>query len=1161
MPENIKERSYKAFISYRHKDLDRETAVALQKKIEHFKVPKEFREANGGDRLGYCFRDEDELPTSSSLSDSIRYALDHTEFLIVICTPDLPKSEWCAEEIRYFLSTHDRDHLLAVLAWGEPEESFSPYMINEYDDEGNVLRNVEPLAANITGTKEHFSKSKFKKESVRIIAALLGVPFDELWQRERRYQTRRKAVIAGIAFAAMAVFAITVGMKNLEITQQNKQITEQNRQITEQNTQITQQNEAITAQNDQITAQNEEIIEKNQELQVREGRLLEEAGELMLEGHDLSGAAENARAALSIEGVHTEGAELLLTNALGAYDFEEMRVDTVVSQDTPIDRCCMLEDSSVIFTSDTYGVVRAFKDEEELWSFSAVPSLNIREYMDRECVTDIYLCENEEVLLAVNAYYAAGISPDDGSVIWKINKKDSVNFHSLSEDHSMLALLMDDPEDSVAVYSTKDGSVIYSSLLPQFTFDYSGIELHFYYTFIDGALVKSYGGNFSDDGRYFMFGVELNLTIADLLNMDVDDWLTDYTENVIYDDNLEQMQGLETSETEVSEENVDASRKTAMIYGLVDLEEKSIRPVGREMIQTGMNNVYGMNYDPESGMFFFTRSDDLDREIYAGTIDEAGNVSYTMQISNLKAYTSYAPWKYLEGSSMTALACADSLYIFRKPDGAFLGRYDLDRNIVSLEWVDRENDILMAVQEDGVYHVYPMSVTFNDIFTEAGETVGINDLNGAFASDRCIFDWNREANVLENSDESILLLSEGNPGKVYKAGFHTDPNAMEINEGNTFSKISSVRLSPDCSELWILEKQDSDMYLHRIDPKSGSLKDSTVFKGVNYSLGSPLGIYPDGSRLIYANCIFSSDGTAEYLEYTDASEFKPYDNNYTMEQCADGSIYSAIIRILNNDKQQIFVWKDEKALATFSVNNGTYFVTDEKAAEAAPGENALIKISGHGQVVAGLSKLKNTDYDGYMIISPDGSAKAVDSAGHSNPASVFAFRNTDNGFAVLEEDGVIRVYDPEHEEPVMEIESPDSFAGAVAMCYDDNDRYLGVLGYSGELRLYDAQNAEIIMQDVDTTLATGYGNTALELTVSKDGKRLFCIMTETEYKDISNGVVYELETFEKVTDISDVSLYDPESNNVVLFNVVSRTRRFFLCPLYDTQTLMSPEEH
>ena len=97
------ELSYIAFISYRHLPLDMEAAKRVQKKIENYVIPREFREQFGGGKFGHVFRDEDELPMTASLTDSIYTALDHSRYLIVICTPDLPRSKWCEAEIRYFM--------------------------------------------------------------------------------------------------------------------------------------------------------------------------------------------------------------------------------------------------------------------------------------------------------------------------------------------------------------------------------------------------------------------------------------------------------------------------------------------------------------------------------------------------------------------------------------------------------------------------------------------------------------------------------------------------------------------------------------------------------------------------------------------------------------------------------------------------------------------------------------------------------------------------------------------------------------------------------------------------------------------------------------------------------------------------------------------------
>ena len=74
---------YRAFISYRHLEPDRTVAVSVHRLLEKYTVPSRLRR-NGEKHLGRIFRDEDELPLSVSLSDSILAALEESEFLIVI---------------------------------------------------------------------------------------------------------------------------------------------------------------------------------------------------------------------------------------------------------------------------------------------------------------------------------------------------------------------------------------------------------------------------------------------------------------------------------------------------------------------------------------------------------------------------------------------------------------------------------------------------------------------------------------------------------------------------------------------------------------------------------------------------------------------------------------------------------------------------------------------------------------------------------------------------------------------------------------------------------------------------------------------------------------------------------------------------------------------
>ncbi|MBQ6489851.1 MAG: toll/interleukin-1 receptor domain-containing protein [Solobacterium sp.] len=213
------ERKYKAFISYRHKPNDMKTAKAVHQLIEHYRIPAEIAEKHGipDRRFGRVFRDQDELPLSDDLSSNITQALDASEYLIVICTPDLPQSAWCRREITYFLEHNPRSHVLAVLADGTPETSFPDSLTHVYDPDTNeVTELIEPLAANICGASGPDMKL-LNKEIFRLYAAMIPCAFDDLWQRERRYQTRRRIIAGSLAGCLLLGYTGTVVYKNHQI--------------------------------------------------------------------------------------------------------------------------------------------------------------------------------------------------------------------------------------------------------------------------------------------------------------------------------------------------------------------------------------------------------------------------------------------------------------------------------------------------------------------------------------------------------------------------------------------------------------------------------------------------------------------------------------------------------------------------------------------------------------------------------------------------------------------------------------------------------------------------------------------------------------------------------------------------------------------------------
>lgn len=176
MTPELKE--YLAFISYQRKD--EETARWLHHQLEHYQVPINIIESQPElmKLSRKVFLDSVEL-SSGILSEEIDRALNMSRFLIVICSPNSAQSPWVDKEIRCFLALNGPYSVIPFIIAGVPysenrdEECFAPALIE--------LRNTsaEILGINI---------SEYGREvaSVKVMAYMLGLKFDSLWQRYER---------------------------------------------------------------------------------------------------------------------------------------------------------------------------------------------------------------------------------------------------------------------------------------------------------------------------------------------------------------------------------------------------------------------------------------------------------------------------------------------------------------------------------------------------------------------------------------------------------------------------------------------------------------------------------------------------------------------------------------------------------------------------------------------------------------------------------------------------------------------------------------------------------------------------------------------------------------------------------------------------------------
>ena len=206
---------YRAFISYRHGDIDEEVAVQVHREIEKYRIPGRIAKQSGERRLGRVFRDADELRAASDLSAVIRSALDESEWLIVIATPRYRESRWCLEEIEYFLQLRGRERILVILAEGEPQDSFPTQLTEEIRDGQRV--EIEPLAVDVRASSTREMIKKVRQERFRLFAPMLEVSYDDLRQRQRERRMRRIAVLTVTAFIILGGVLGVITVKNIQL--------------------------------------------------------------------------------------------------------------------------------------------------------------------------------------------------------------------------------------------------------------------------------------------------------------------------------------------------------------------------------------------------------------------------------------------------------------------------------------------------------------------------------------------------------------------------------------------------------------------------------------------------------------------------------------------------------------------------------------------------------------------------------------------------------------------------------------------------------------------------------------------------------------------------------------------------------------------------------
>ncbi len=382
------ERSYIAFISYKHTKRDAAIAKQVHSLIENYVIPKLLRK-NSSRKLGIVFRDEEELPISSNLTDSICTALDSSRYLIVICSPESKASIWVSREVSHFLKKHDSRNVFVVLVKGDPADVFPSEITHVLNEETGEYQDVEPLAMDVRADTIDASLKKTKQQIKKLYAGMLGCTYDSLVQREKTRRLKRFMAVITFCVLLAGCFIGMLLFKNQELSQAN----------------------------DRLTAAIELALDREA------GLLVEQADEALQEG-DVASAIRYASDALyseDIERPYYAPAERML---FASAAFLQKNADSVLLSKVelrhlaPIEMMAYNSDGSIVYTIDMYGKVSSFDafSGDLLWNakFSSGVDSSIKQLKAQL----MYNAENDSVICCYDKTIAV-LDSATGQIFWR----------------------------------------------------------------------------------------------------------------------------------------------------------------------------------------------------------------------------------------------------------------------------------------------------------------------------------------------------------------------------------------------------------------------------------------------------------------------------------------------------------------------------------------------------------------------------------------------------------------------------------------------------------------------------------------------------------------------------------------------------------------------
>jgi WD40 repeat protein len=289
---------YDAFLSYNHA-ADDKLALLLRQGLHKFSKPWYKM------RALRIFTDRASLAPTAALWSSIKAALNESEHLILLASPNAAASRWVTRELEWWLQHRSIDSLIIVLtegdvAWDAAAGDFDWSRTSSLSRTLEGKFKDEPLHVDFRwGRYESdlsLRHSRFRQVILDIASPLHGKPKDELDGQDVRQHRQLKAVawIAGVLLLLLSAVSATTAVRAIR----NARLAEERRNLAQEA-----MSKEATARKRETSARTEAERERNTALQAREAEQEQrlEAERQRNEAQRLYHLSESKRLALEAE--------------------------------------------------------------------------------------------------------------------------------------------------------------------------------------------------------------------------------------------------------------------------------------------------------------------------------------------------------------------------------------------------------------------------------------------------------------------------------------------------------------------------------------------------------------------------------------------------------------------------------------------------------------------------------------------------------------------------------------------------------------------------------------------------------------------------------------------------------------------------------------------